>query len=115
MRMNKAIIPFKENSKAKIPQTILYQDKYFAVAIGDDRDCDGECIEIGIRWHRNRIEEGKDNPIGYPHSHGHPCWFIMPDNLAIDFLKTLIGKVGAEDEEICKAIKILQDISKERK
>lgn len=41
---------------------------------------------IGVRWNG-----GKDNPIGNPQSRGIPTWFVLPDAVAIPYLKNLLN------------------------
>lgn len=104
--MDKVVIPFKENDKARVKQEILYDDNEFLVAIGEDRDDD--IIKIGARWKVSRSEDDAKNAKGYPSVFNNPCWFIISDKLEIDFLKSLIGKDGADSQAICRAIEILQ-------
>lgn len=39
-----------------------------------------------------------------PNSNARPVWFIMYDYLTVDFLKSLIGIKGSNDEKIIKSI-----------
>lgn len=41
---------------------------------------------VGVRWNG-----GKDNPIGNPKSRGIPTWFVLPDAVAIPYLKSLLS------------------------
>lgn len=45
----------------------------------------GTQTRIGIRWN------GKENELGYPHSHGHATWFIIPKSVAL-YYALKIGK-----------------------
>ena len=82
-------------SKFKVTdENILFEDRDFCVAISVYENE----YRIGMRWN------GEDKNIGYPKSNARPVWFIMHDYLAIDFLKSLIGLKGSNNEKIIKAI-----------
>ena len=58
-----------------------------------------------MRWNGEDEESDK----GYPISRARPSWMMFYDVLAIDFLKSIIGKNGSKDEQIIKAIHKLKD------
>lgn len=97
----------------KFPNTevILYTDhnKEFAIASGydseDPQNANGaNVLSVGIRWLVSRADAQKQKPLGYPHSRGAECWFIMPNDLAANLLRTLIGKDSSKDVQIVDAI-----------
>lgn len=47
--------------------------------------------------------------IKAPISRARPSWMMFYDVLAIDFLRSIIGKNGANDERIIEAIHKLKD------
>lgn len=69
-------------------ENILFQDARFSVAY--------------------LYYEDKESDKGYPISRSRPAWMMFYAVLAIDFLKSMIGKNGAKDEQIIKAIHVLQ-------
>lgn len=82
-------------------ENILFQDARFSVAYSYYEDE----LRIGMRWNG---EDSKDDK-GYPISRARPSWMMFYDVLAIDFLKSIIGKNGANDERIVEAIHKLKD------
>ena len=77
-------------------ENILFQDARFSVAYSYYEDE----LRIGMRWNGEDEESDK----GYPISRTRPSWMMFHDVLAIDFLKSMIGKNGAKDEQIIQAI-----------
>lgn len=97
----------------KFPNTevILYTDhnKEFTIASGYDRHeplnkNGANVLSVGIRWPVSRADAQKQKPLGYPHSRGAEYWFIMPNDLAANLLRTLIGKDPSKDAQIVDAI-----------
>lgn len=82
-------------------ENILFQDARFSVAYSYYEDE----FRIGMRWNGEDEESDK----GYPISRTRPSWMMFYDVLAIDFLKSMIGKNGAKDEKIIEAIHKLKD------
>lgn len=82
-------------------ENILFQDARFSVAYSYYEDE----LRIGMRW--NGEDEITDK--GYPISRARPSWMMFYNVLAIDFLKSMIGKNGANDEQIIKVIHKLKD------
>lgn len=58
---------------------VLYNNGIFAIA---SMKWDGS-NRIGIRWN------GEDDSKGYPHSHAHATWFIIPKEVAHAYAKFL--------------------------
>lgn len=82
-------------SKFKVTdENILFENKDFCIAASIYEDE----YRIGMRWN------GENENRGYPNSNARPVWFIMYDYLTVDFLKSLIGIKGSNDEKIIKAI-----------
>ena len=93
-----AIFPFN-----KFPNTekILYVSASgdFKIALGYDAQESSNAnaaniVSIGIRWHisRNDVKSSRQPPLGYPNRGHTPCWFIMPDCLAICLLNYIKSK-----------------------
>ena len=80
---------------------ILYEDEHFAVGFGFDSV--NQCANrVGLRW--TGKNEGNAFPKG---SGGQPRWLFLPEQFADSFLRSLLYKKGANDDEIIKAIKRL--------
>lgn len=98
-------------NKFQNTEVILYtdQNKEFAIASGYDRHeplnkNGANVLSVGIRWLVSRADAQKQKPLGYPHSRGAECWFIMPNDLAANLLRTLIGKDPSKDAQIVDVI-----------
>lgn len=92
-----AIFPYN-----KIGQEIILYDNinkqpqpkdYFTIASGydckDPQNASGANVSsVGIRWtiSRNDSQQNKQPPIGYPNRGITPCWFVLPDNVALCIL-----------------------------
>lgn len=63
------------------PYTVVYKTEYWAIVT---LEYDGEPT-LGIRWFVDSV--------GTPSSHGHPTWFIIPDELQGALLYSLPLKV----------------------
>lgn len=112
----------------KFPNTevILYTDhnKEFAIASGydseDPQNANGaNVLSVGIRWLVSRADAQKQKPLGYPHSRGAECWFIMPNGLVVHLLKGIKNSPSAgcfvNIPEIDKAIQTLnQQIARQK-
>lgn len=61
---------------------VLYSDGYFSIAWGKWQ---GNSDVLAMRW------DGDEHDMGYPKTFGHPVWFIIPENLSICFIKSIIG------------------------
>lgn len=80
---------------------IIYSDSNFSVAWGKWK---GKTNAIGLRW------DGTDEDKGYPKTFGHPVWFIVPENLKIPLLRSLIGLPKTRKDTL---IKVLNEALKE--
>lgn len=102
----------------KFPDTekILYEsaDGAFHIASGYDKEDlqnknAPKVLSIGIRWivSRNDNQQNKTPPLGYPNAHSKPCWFILPDDLAICLLQCIKNNPVIDKSGIDKALQIL--------
>ena len=110
-----AIFPYN-----KIGQEIILYDStntqtnpqdYFTVASGydckDPQNANGaNVLSVGIRWKISRedSQQNKQPPIGYPNKGATPCWFVLPNEVAVNILRALIGKDPNKDALIIDAI-----------
>ena len=62
---------------------LLYDDKDYSIAISKFQTNNSHAL--GIRW--NHSDHSQGFPYGY---RGRPIWMIIPDNLAIPILETLL-------------------------
>lgn len=78
------------------PKNILYDHDDFKIAWGLWIDTDDKCL--GIRWNN------------YPPNErgGDEAWLVIPEDLSIDFIKSLILKKGADNSEIMKVVNSLK-------
>ncbi|MBV5327518.1 MAG: hypothetical protein JZU65_07750 [Chlorobium sp.] len=75
--------PEKVNPGSFKVKTIIYNDGDFSVALGF---WDGVKIpRLAMRW--NGDDYGDQ---GYPKSHNHPMWFLIPDALKLPFIGALL-------------------------
>ena len=77
-------------------EEILYNGKGFSVAYGI---WEGGSPVIAMRW------DGEGEEVGYPKSFGHPVWFIIPDDLMVPILKSLLEKEESKKEQILNVLK----------
>ena len=77
---------------------ILYEDEHFAIAIGYD-SVNKHDNRIGLRWTGKK--EGSPFPKG---SGGQPRWFFLPEQFTESFLRSLLYKKCANNDEIIKAL-----------
>jgi hypothetical protein len=70
---------------------VLFTRDGFSVAWGTWES--GPERRMGMRWDGD--DAGGDK--GYPKTFGHPVWFIIQDELALPFMKALLGCEGAAD------------------
>ena len=100
-KANREVHPF--NKSTKNPQKILYTDGHFVVGFGEDID---GVMCVGVRWSEVSAEYKN-----FPRNGDTPLWFLFPKHgdISVDFLRTLVGKDGANNEAISEAIKILQN------
>ena len=117
-----ATAPFKPANQTKYPQTLLYDDGYFLIASGDDRENESvEKLNIGVRWCKSRKETANSTPNSNPAGYPPHCWFMLPDDFALCFLTCIKNKKSnsscqIDKDEIDKAIQILNEqIAKEMK
>lgn len=73
---------------------IVYQHEGFTVAWGKFK----EEPTLAMRW--------TDEGIGFPQSRGKEAWLVIPEELHISFLTSLIGKEGANYREIIAVLSI---------
>ena len=52
----------------------------------------GETRKIGIRW--NEIAPGN---LGYPTSHGHPTWFVIPKEVALGYARDINDEIAIRE------------------
>lgn len=84
------------NHKKFETKKILYNGNGFSVAYGI---WEGGSHVIAMRWNG----EGED--AGYPKLFARPVWFIIPDDLMIPILKSLLEKKESKKEEILNILK----------
>jgi hypothetical protein len=64
-------------------KTVIYNDGDFSVALGF---WDGEKDpRLAMRWNGDDCGDQ-----GYPKSHNHPMWFLIPDSLKLPFIGSLL-------------------------
>ena len=77
---------------SKFPvEEVIFNDGEFSIAYGEwngEREC------IGMRW------DGEGDDPGYPKLFSNPVWFVLPKELSIPILVTLIEKKGANNSGI---------------
>ena len=61
---------------------ILYNNGSYSIAVFK---IDG-IVKYGIRWNGDESEES----LGTPVSHGKPTWFLLPQDIAVNFLSIKI-------------------------
>jgi hypothetical protein len=83
-------------------QQVLYSHDDFAIGYGI---WDGHIKTIAVRW--NGLT---DNTLGFPVSHGHPVWLVIPEKLCLPFIITLFNIPESDRPAIIAA---LEDIEKE--
>lgn len=73
-----------------------YDDGYFKITWGLWADTDEQCL--GVRWNN------------YPPNErgGDEAWLVIPEDLSVDFIKSLILKKGADEKEIMKVVNSLK-------
>ena len=74
----------------------LYNGNGFSVAYGI---WEGNSHVIAMRWN------GEGEEVGYPNHAGNPVWFIIPDDLMIPILKSLLEKEESNEEQILDILK----------
>ena len=52
----------------------------------------GETRKIGIRW--NETAPGN---LGYPTSHGHPTWFVIPKEVALGYAIGIKNEIAYQE------------------
>ncbi|HNP07154.1 MAG TPA: hypothetical protein PKN99_05990 [Cyclobacteriaceae bacterium] len=81
-------------------EKIIYETKYFAIAYGvwENRD-----KLLGFRW------SGETNDdVGYPKLFGNPVWFVIPEELTVTFVKSLLDeKKGVKKDQIIELLREL--------
>lgn len=102
-----ATFPF---NKFPNTETILYEsaDEAFHIASGYDKEDPQnknapKVLSIGIRW----IVSRNNKQQGYPNRGSKPCWFILPDNLAICLLQCIKNNPVINKSGIDEALQIL--------
>ena len=88
--------PEDVNHKKFETKEILYKGNGFSVAYGiwEERS-----HVIAMRW------DGEGEDAGYPKLFAHPVWFIIPDDLMIPILKSLLEKEESKKEQILNILK----------
>lgn len=76
----------------------LYEDDYFAIVMGYDGVNERD-NRIGLRWTGKKV--GSPFPKG---SGAQPRWFFLPEQFTESFLRSLLYKKGAKNDEIIKAL-----------
>jgi hypothetical protein len=71
---------------------IIYNDNEFSIAFGTWAD---NSKVVGMRWNGDG-----DNSLGYPNVFGKPMWFVIPTDLARQFIATLLGNDFSENQLI---------------
>lgn len=84
------------NHKKFETKEILYNGSGFSVAHGiwEERR-----HVIAMRWN------GEGEEVGYPNHAGNPVWFIIPDDLMVPILKSLLEKEEGKKEQILNTLK----------
>lgn len=76
-------------------ENIIFDNKDFSIAYGTWEDGNET---LAMRWN------GKDNDPGYPKVFGHPMWFVVHNQLHLPLIKSLLGEIHTNKEEIQKVI-----------
>lgn len=99
-------MPQPENVKPRNfdTQTIIYSNQGFSIAWG--RWEDGSMV-LGMRW------DGNETDQGYPKTFGHPVWFIIPQNLRIPILQSLLTQPNINLREMLDVLSTLLSDKKE--
>jgi len=69
----------ESTSKFKV-HDIVYDKDGFAVARGYWED--GKDLRLACRWH--------DDGIGYPQTFGKPQWMMLPEDIGVQIISTLV-------------------------
>jgi len=77
---------------------VLYDDGDFSIAWGT---YDGGRRCLGMRWN------GDPNDAGYPKLFQHPVWFVLPEELSVPFVKSLLGTT-ADNKAVLKVLEELE-------
>lgn len=94
------VYPFKSGVE------VLFDSDDFEVAFGMSEV--SNAMRVGIRW------KDSENTKAFPKVHGAPCYFEISDKLELGFLASLIDKVGANNENIIKAMDKLSSNKEEK-
>jgi len=74
---------------------VIYSNNGFSVAWGKWED---NTMVLGMRW------DGNDSDPGYPKTFGHPVWFILPEELNLSFLQSLLLNPESDKHEILRIL-----------
>lgn len=77
---------------------VIYDNGAFAIAWGA---YDGNPRSLGMRWN------GGPNDVGYPKLFQNPVWFVLPPELSVPFVKSLLGAQSAKNQAL---LQVLEDL-----
>ncbi len=109
----KEIQKYKNSSFFPVEEkNVLYRADWYILAFALEKK-EEDKMSLGLRWQpKNNIEDD----IGFPNSFGHPNWMVIPDEMALPILCSLLstGKHNENDyineEEIIKAITKIKNL-----
>lgn len=76
-------------------EQIVYETEVFSIASGIWEDGRSH---LAMRWN------GEGENIGYPKLFNNPVWFIIPRELAIPILKSILHESGSDNNLIVQAL-----------
>jgi len=88
--------PKKVNPSNFKVDKIIYNDDEFSIAFGTSAN---NSKIIGMRWNGD-----DDENIGFPNSYNKPMWFVIPSDLAKNFITTLTDNKFTDKELLQKTI-----------
>ena len=88
--------PENVNPKNFKVENIVYNNDYFSIAYGI---WEGGNKHLVMRWNG----ESDEDP-GYPKLFNNPVWFLIPEELKIPILTSLINLSDSDNKEILKAL-----------
>ncbi len=89
------MIPKNVNPRNFKVHEVLFDNLEFSVVHGVWED--GKKY-LAMRWN------GNSNNAGYPKTFGHPVWFLIPNELKIPIVKSLIGLSNTDKKTLLKVM-----------
>lgn len=75
---------------------VIFNQPDFSIAWGLWQ---GEHPRLAMRWNGDDTGDA-----GYPKTFGHPVWFLIPKELRVPFLRTLLGHPGVDTRTVSDVI-----------